>query len=433
MPKLKIDVLAAVIMGSLMIGCAARKTSSVSPQPQPPAVASGNVEDHGPSVVQAVLTEPGTPPFHLRAAITERADFSEHVDLEIYWVSPAKWRRTIASQEFSQTLVVNGDDVFEQDSDDYIPIGLQTLAIAVVDPRPILDAWRPGDQLITKANGQADESGKMCFDPQGKICGYSRSGMMETVGSPGHAVTFSDYRPFANKRVARLVTYKIDQGDSLLARVTTLEEMKNIDASLFKIQVQTPKEAQIGTVALNQTELAQQALQKLEIIWPQVLDGKTTGETSYFVSIDKKGQVREVLPLSVAIERADDSARRQIMRWKFKPVLRNRVPMQVESVVNFDFNTRAYGPTEMLTDAEARKLASNVVDPAFPAGTPSGLSCAVRVAVDSDGGLIEQIAGECAPGLFMACSHAVGKWKFSPIVQDGKSLPYRAEIAFKTP
>jgi len=390
-------------------------------------------EGQAPTVVQAVLTESGTPPFHLSAAITERADFSEHIDLEIYWVSSTKWRRTITSQEFSQTLVVNGEDVFEQNSDDYFPVGLQTLAMAVVDPRPILDAWRPGDQLVTKANGKADESGKVCFDPQSKVCGYSRSGMMETVGSPGHTVTFSDYRPFSNKRVARLVTYKIDQGDSLLARVTVLEEIKNIDESLFKIRVRTPKEGQVRTVALSQTELAQQALQPSEIIWPQVLDGKTSGETSYFLSVDKKGQVREVLPLSVAVERADDSARRQVMRWKFKPLLRDGVPLQVESVVNFQFNTRAYGPTEMLTDAEVRKLASDIVDPTFPAGTPSGLTCAIRVAIDSDGGLIEQIAGECAAGLFTPCSHTLGKWKFSPIVQDGKSLPYRAEIDFKTP
>jgi hypothetical protein len=67
--------------------------------------------------------------------------------------------RTIRSQDFSQTLIANGDKVFEQDSDDYFPLGLQTLATALVDPQLILDSWRPGDQLMTKADGSADESG----------------------------------------------------------------------------------------------------------------------------------------------------------------------------------------------------------------------------------------------------------------------------------
>jgi hypothetical protein len=311
-------------------------------------------------------------------------------------------------------------------------LGLQTLATVLVDPQPILDSWRPGDQLMTKADGSADESGKVCFGGKSTMCIVSRLGLTETVGAPGHTVTFSDYHPFKGRRVARLVVYQIDHGDSLQARITELEELKNPDESLFAISSATPKEKQIQSVILTQANLSQKALQPLEIVWPQVLDGRTTGETSYYVSIDRTGEVREILPLSVAIERADDSARRQIMRWKFKPVLRDDVPVQVESVLNFTFNTRAYGPVDMLTDAEARKLASNIVEPVLTPGTPAGSTCAVRVAVDADGGLIEQIAGDCAPGLFMTCSNAIGKWRFSPIVKAGKSLPYRAEIRFRT-
>lgn len=287
--------------------------------------------------------------------------------------------------------------------------------------------WRPVADQIQRQSRRIREG---VF---GKMCAFSQLGLTETVGSPGHSVTFADYRPFAGKRVARLLTFKIDQGDSLQARVTALEAMTNIDEKLFRIEVPTPKQGQIRVATLTQAELEQRALEPLEIVWPQVLDGSTQGETSYFVSIDRNGRVREVLPLSVAIERADDSARRQILRWKFKPVVRDGIAEQAESVFDVGFNTRAYGPAQMLTDAEARKLATNIVEPTFPPGTPSGSTCAVRVAIDSDGGLIEQIAGECAPHVFTACSHAIGNWRFSPIVQDGKSLPYRAEILFRAP
>lgn len=390
-------------------------------------------DQSAPSIVQAVLTSPGNLPFHLSAAITERADFNEHIDLEMYWASPNRWRRTILSQDFSQTLIVNGDRVFEQDSDEYFPLGLQTLATALVDPRPLLDLWRPGNQLVTKGNGASDESGKTCFGAKPTMCLMSRTGLTEIVGAPGHTITFSDYRKFKDRRVARLVSVKIDQGDSLQARVTELKELNSVDDKLFEVATPTPKDNQIQSVVVSQVELGQQALQPLEIIWPQVLDGKTTGETSYYVSIDRGGQVREILPLSVAIERADDSARRQIMRWKFKPFLKGGIPVQAEGVLELPFNTRVYGPANMLTDAEARKLASNIVEPIFPTGIATGSSCAIRIAIDSDGGLIEQIAGDCAPGMYQLCSHALGKWHFSPIVQEDKQLPYRAEIMFRAP
>jgi hypothetical protein len=110
--------------------------------------------------VQGTLTEPGATPFYLQATITKRGDPSEHIEVEMSWISPTKWRRTIHSAEFSQTVIVNGDKVFEEDSDDYFPLGVHTLVTAMVDPVPVVGAIRMGDQVMTKANGASDESGK---------------------------------------------------------------------------------------------------------------------------------------------------------------------------------------------------------------------------------------------------------------------------------
>jgi hypothetical protein len=49
----------------------------------------------------------------LQAVITERGDPNEHVEVEMSWMAPDKWKRTIRSAEFSQTLIVNGDKIFE--------------------------------------------------------------------------------------------------------------------------------------------------------------------------------------------------------------------------------------------------------------------------------------------------------------------------------
>lgn len=168
----------------------------------------------GAQVVQAWLTEPGSTPFYLQAVITERGDPSEHIDVEMSWLGPDKWKRTIKSPEFSQTLIVNGEKVLEQDSADYMPLAIQVLTTAMVDPRPVVAAVRPGDHVFTKANGRSGENGKLCFDPAGKMCGVTRNGLMEILDAPGRSVTFADYREFKDKRVAHRLNYKIDAGDS---------------------------------------------------------------------------------------------------------------------------------------------------------------------------------------------------------------------------
>ncbi|MGB7071408.1 MAG: energy transducer TonB [Candidatus Sulfotelmatobacter sp.] len=325
--------------------------------------------------------------------------------------------------------------MFEQDSSDYLPLAIRVLTSAMISPQIVLDSYRPGDFERTKANGLADESGKICFSANGKMCGMSRNGLAEFVGAAGRSLEFTDYRKFKGERVARLLIYRIDPGDSWQARVNTLGELQKHDESGFKIKNPTEKPNQIRAVVVEETELRGLAQQPLEIIWPQVLeDNNTTGETSYYVSLDRSGQVREVLPLSVAIERADDSARRQILKWKFKPVLRDGAPVQAESILSFSFNTRAYGPASPLTDEEVRKLATNIIDPVFSEGTvPSGSTFEIRIAVDEEGNIIESMAGDGPHAMYQPCSKAVGKWHFSPIVEEGKPRPYRAKVICRVP
>lgn len=337
--------------------CVRRVRSGTAPAPTAtapaPTVAVPSPTTPSPSIVQATLTAPGSPAFRLRAIIAERGDPTSKTDVEISWMAPDKWRRTIQSQtEFSQTLIVNGDKVYEQDSDSYFPLWSQTLVTAMVDPRPVLDAFRPGDRLMTKANGASDESGRMCFPDNPRMCMGGSFGLQEVVGAAGHSVDFLNYQDFEGKRVARILIYHVDPGDSYKAQVTELTELKNPDPNLFTIGGEaTSNSQQIRSFVLPEAELRSQILGPTEITWPQVLDGAITGETSFYVSVDRSGRVRETLPLSMANERANDSARRQIMKWKFKPVVKDGIPVQVEAVLNFHFNTRAYGPASPLTDA----------------------------------------------------------------------------------
>jgi hypothetical protein len=420
----------AVLSFVLFVGISACPASSQEMPAAPPTVpqALGSA----PQLVEASLTTPVSTPFHLKATIAESGG-SDTAEVELLWVNPNKWRRTIQSPGFSQTVIANGSEIFETDSSDYFPLSLRVLVEAMVNPQTILNLWRPGDPAFTKANGLSQESGAVCLTPNAKRCFQYPSGLAEFVGATGHSIWFTDYRKFKGQRVARQLIYRIDAGDAFTAKITKLDELKNPSPAVFSIDTPTPKRDQIQTADLTQAELQASALQPLEIIWPQVLDGETSGDTSYYVSIDRSGQVREILPASVAVERADDSARRQIMKWKFRPILRDGVPVQADSLLNFHFDTRAYGPAEPLTDSEVRKLAKKIVEPLFPAGATSGASCSYRVAVDSEGYLIEAIANGCARDLSIPALKALQSWTFSPIIQDGQPRPYRGEVTFRAP
>jgi hypothetical protein len=399
------------------------------------AIAQQPTETSTPTIVQATLIAPGSTPFHLKATITEKGDPAYKALVEVYWSNGKKWRRTIQSEDFSQTLVINGDKASEEDSDDYFPIGLQTLITAILDPKPILDAWRPGDMALTKANGASQESGLVCYpgENEKKMCIRSNYGLSEFVASATQSVDFMDYKSFHGKRVAHRLVHSSGPGDSLTAEVKELDELKHPDESLFEIHEPTPEKERIHKVVLAQLELRNQALESPDIVWPQALDGATTGIASFYISVDPSGKVREVVPVKTANERTNDSASRQLMKWKFKPITKDGMQAQAESLLTFTLNTRAFGPPSPLSDAEVRKLASNTVAPVIPRGIPAGATFTLRVAIDSDGRLIEAIGGDGAHELYSSCYQAVSKWQFKPFLRNGEPMPYRAEITCQVP
>jgi hypothetical protein len=382
-------------------------------------------------IVQGTLIAPGSVPFHLKATITAGNDSSPMATVEMDWDAPNRWRRTIDSREFSQTLIVNGDKVFEANSENYLPLGLQTLVTAMVDPKPLLDAYRPGDLLQTKANGASDESGRTCYDGTRKICGMGSFGLREFVGAAGHSVDFMSYKDFHGKRIARRLVYTATAGNYLTAEVTDLVKLSHPEASLFAISEPTAPEMRIRSVIVPETELRSLAGEPLEIIWPQVLEGATTGKASFYVSVDREGKVREALPLKTANELANDSAIRQMLRLRFKPEVKDGQAVQAEGILTFDMNTRALGPANALSDAEVRKLATNIVEPVVAPGTvPAGTVFAMSISVDSDGVVIEKIPAEGPGLLFEACDQALKQWHFSPMLENGMPRPYRAEVVF---
>jgi hypothetical protein len=64
------------------------------------------------AIERSQITLPGSHPFILKAKVSEAtnpANTNYNAEIEKYWVAPDKWRRTVKTSAFSQTLIVNGE------------------------------------------------------------------------------------------------------------------------------------------------------------------------------------------------------------------------------------------------------------------------------------------------------------------------------------
>jgi hypothetical protein len=291
------------------------------------------------------ITLPGAHPFVLKAKvleITNPSNLDYHAEIEEYWVAPDKWRRTVKTSSFSETLVTNGDKTSEQITGDYYPNWLRTLVTALFDPGAPLqgvDLGRSNDnpmiggtkvcRRFTYMAGIAPVSNKVfssfCFD----------NGLIDFVGMPGYEAIYKDYKNFAGKHVARTINESIESGTTVHASIEELTELKSPDDSMFAVQEpSTP----LQTVKASEDVLRGLAVSAPDIVWPKVQSGADRGTLSLYVCLDRKGHVREIYELNSSNPGLSDVVRDQVMKWQFKTATNHGAPVQVESILTFAFH-----------------------------------------------------------------------------------------------
>ena len=112
------------------------------------------------------------------------------------------------------------------------------------------------------------------------------------------------------------------------------------------------------------------------------------------------------------------------------------VPVQMESILTFAFQTRIGDPIPVLSDAEARKLAIETTEPYFilTKKPPAGTEFTVRVAVDEEGKVIGlKNINNLGMELLGPAKAALHKWRFRPYIHDGKPDRFDTDITFKVP
>jgi hypothetical protein len=406
-------------------------------------VSIAQAADH--AVQQSKLTLAGGTPFHLKAHITNagtsKPEYS--ADVEEYWVSPEKWRRTVQSANFSQTLIANGDKVSEKLTGDYYPFWLHDLVTALFDPLPMADQLKlmQGQLEIPEDSAKSNS----CVNMQVKVgiapvqnnvgmafCFGGRGGLLQAVITPGYKAQFDSYLPFKKKMVARTIKAQFAPDLVLTAKITALAELPSPDEKLFTIDAATPATEQMKTIQVTEGSARALALNTPAIVWPTVREGKTEGVMSVYVSVDRSGHVREVWPLVSNNLELNQAAREQLLRWQYKPY-NNGGPSQMEAALTFSFATRIENPISVLNDAEARKLATHVVEAVVPAGKArKGSKFSLRISVD-EAGKVQAVLNQnkVAPALYTSGAAALKQWRFRPYLNNGKPDRFYADITFQ--
>ncbi|MGB6383915.1 MAG: hypothetical protein WBD25_05455 [Terriglobales bacterium] len=403
-------------------------------------ISLGDAAEH--AIQQSKITLPGSKPFHLKAEIIETTNpKSEYqATIEEYWVSPEKWRRTIESPALSQTLIVNGDKISEQDRGDYLPWWMSDLITAMVDPLPMSESLKKVNSQIAKPNGS--ENSSTCADLHTKIdrllfCFEGSHGLVKSVFARGYHASFNDFKAFGDKRVARKIVIDPEPGTTIQATITLLAELPQPDDTMFDVKSETPPEGRIRSLRIDEDQFRKLSISNTDIDWPPAGGGMAAGGCAVYVSADRAGRIQEVWPGGCDNPGLQDPLREIVKKWQLKQPIVNGVRVQVESLLTFRFETKIVRSDAVieLSDAEARKLATNIVDPVFPQGSvQDGTDVLIRISVDETGKLTGvDNTHQLKDPAFLAAYHALGQWHFQPLVKDGKPQYFHADVVFHVP
>jgi len=299
------------------------------------------------AIEQSQITLPGSRPFHLKARVVEATNPDNDnykAEIEEYWTAPDRWRRTVKTSDFSQTLVMHGEKVSETLSGTYYPRWTRTMVNAIFDPGAALQKLDMSKSPDNPMIGGTEFCRRFAFRAGIPPIGNNvfstfcfEGNLIKSVGMPGYEAEYKNYKKFTNKQVARQVREYIESGTELEATVYELSELLTPNDSLFDI---AQPSSQLQTVIVDEQTVRGLSQDTPALKWPPIQGGKTTGMLSIYVCIDREGRVREIYGLNSDHPMMSDAAHEQVMNWRFKPASIGGVPVQIESILTFAYETK---------------------------------------------------------------------------------------------
>jgi hypothetical protein len=303
---------------------------------------------------RSTLTEPGARPFYLKATIRDRDDDKSEFNgtVEEYWLSPTKWRRVIRLRDFSQTRIVNGGMIYEDNNGDYFPVHDEMLANEIVDPLPksAVDLLNKLDLMVTEpGSGEGQCMAEKYFNgSDGRqtrvLLAYNcKTGMLIYLWSPSCCYgVMTDYRKFHNKQVAFAT-----KDDPINIRIDSLKDLDVPDEAMFVISQPTPSAKQVTNEQINETEARKLMAETAEVQWPAVSKKPTASGINIDLVVGRDGRVKETWSYAPEDDAIKNAVLDSVRKWKFVPQTIDGVPAQFETKLTIPFpaELKGAGPT----------------------------------------------------------------------------------------
>jgi TonB family protein len=281
------------------------------------------------------------------------------------------------------------------------------------------------------------------------IC-FRQDGTLATVVRPGYAMDFEGGLTLGPKRVAARYVEQPEPGTELVGQVEVLEPFGGGEVPAGDpLPGATPGELKHAQV--NQETFEKLAGGPVTIVWPPVSTGNTSGKVSMYVSVDRRGKVREAYPLNSDNAALQNAARDQLLKLQLKPaVLAGGLHVQAEAPLTFAFTTtmaaggQGAAATPGGTNGDAGK-------PTRVLGRDLALVKQYPPLYPSDmqaqhlGGIVHFVAligraGEVRnltmvdgtnPAFIEAATAAVQQWKYKPYLLNGAPVEVETKITVK--
>jgi len=314
------------------------------------------------AVERSTLSQPGTKPFHLKAAVApsfERDKSSGRTgSIEIWWASRGQWKREIRSPEFHQIEIVSNGRDWQRNEGDYFPEWLREIAVQLVNPLPDID--QVVDRVKTAENrnlpGQIEISWSATTGTTAVrniqrfvIALEPRTGLLLYSYGFGWGAEFKDYHGFHGLMVARTLDVGTPQ---LTAKVQILDDLGDVPAGFFEADPNAGDPTPLTTKLLDEPTLRKNLLPMEPVIWPKIQNGPFAGNVTTWIVIDRGGRVREIDGPVSENAAVDEAGKEAVGKMRFSPFVIDGIPVQVMSQFTLPFRTTRPAGSENFESAE---------------------------------------------------------------------------------
>jgi hypothetical protein len=419
------------------------------------------------ALVKSSLTYLGKP-FHAAMDIDEPKHpggiYKAHIDL--YWTDANRYRLETTSKDFSQTLIANGGQVQETDIGDFYPKWLREFVWALLDPAPHANdpALRAQDvklpnNLLPSGLPPSLQGRGIVIHPQvcatrvdrpngisnllaeGEICIDWSDQTLKNVQWFEFGMGYSEPKKFGQKMIPTkystlLSTFPSDEYMTWLeGRLTKLEPAAKIDQEKFKITHASNPDERILTMPVSTLQEESMLESAPQMDWPVAAHGVTEGYLIVHAVTDRTGQVRSAWRVSADNSWMEPYAMTQALKYKFKPLLVDGAPVQMEMPLVMHFKSAIDDSMPRFSGDKVAQVATGCESPKLPSGLmPSGTEFKVLVFVneagksagfDYDKGVPVEMQRAANEGLY-GC-------EFVKYEANGVSKPYHVEFSFTAP